>query len=160
MAVGVACRTCGVALPGRVVRCPACGSRSGLGWLAARVGLAVVVLAIAIGGRNLFLRPRVDPKLAGQVRVTAGASRFSGDMKQIQVPVRVENQNQVPVDLIVRVRVHNSLGGADTVVESERFEYFPSDSSTTVSVDFGMDFFLVPTKGVEVDVVELRRSPK
>jgi len=81
---------------------------------------------------------------------------MSSDWKRLEVAGRVENKSQVPVDVVVRVQGKDGLGRVVTVVESEPYRELPAGSLTTVGVT--LDTFLV--HDVELDIVELSRSPK
>jgi hypothetical protein len=153
MARGVACRACGVVLPERVGRCPACGSRSWTGRPAAWVGLAAVLCLVVWSIGQVRWR-RVDPSLAGDVRSSGARLQMASDGRRLEVVGRVENKSQVPVDVVVRVRVKDTAGRVMAVTESEPYRELPPGSLTTVGVT--LDTFLA--NSVELDIVELSRS--
>jgi hypothetical protein len=155
MAGGVACRACGVVLPERVGRCPACGSRSRTWRAAAWVGLALA-LCLAFWSIRLFRRDRVDPSLAAEVEAFYGLRQLSSDGKRTDVTGHVENRSRVPVDVIVQFRGKDVLGRVVGVIESEPYRHLPPGSSTTVGASFDM----TPLQDVEIDIVELSRSPR
>ena len=155
MTGGVVCRACGVVLPERVGRCPSCGAWMGFTRSAAWVGLAVVV-SLVLWSVRPARRQRVDPSLASDVRSSGARLQMSSDWKRLEVAGRVENKSQVPVDVVVRVQGKDGLGRVVTVVESEPYRELPAGSLTTVGVT--LDTFLV--HDVELDIVELSRSPK
>jgi hypothetical protein len=155
---GVTCRACGVVLPERVGRCPACGERSGLGRSRAWVLLAVIAVIAALGLATIGLtrRPRVDPSLAAEVEAFTGVRRLSISEKGTEVSGHVENRSQVSVDVIVRFRGRDFSGRVVAEVESEPYRNLPPGSSTTVGATFDM----TPLQDFEVDIVELAPSPR
>jgi hypothetical protein len=155
MAGGIACRACGVVLPKRVGRCPSCGSRSWTWRAPAQVGLGAVI-GLVVWSIGPVYRNRVDSSLAGDVRSSGARLQMSSDWKQLEVVGRVENKSQVPVDVVIRVRGKDAGGRVVTVIESEPYRELPPGSLTTVGVT--LDTFLA--NSVELDIVELTRSPK
>jgi hypothetical protein len=156
MAGGVSCRACGVVLPERVGRCPACGARAGLGRTWAWVLLAIVVAAVVGAWNFLPPRSRVDPALAADVHVLKVVRRASADGKMTDVSGSVENKGEVPVDVVVRFRGLDALGRVVSVVDSEPARDLPPGSSTNI----GATMDLTPVQSVEADIVELKLSPK
>jgi hypothetical protein len=104
MATTETCPTCGVVVPGRLGRCPACGVRSGRRPIV--IGIALVSLAAVLGigafawtryfGRNPAPRPIIV--------VTPGVSRLSPDARGTDVAATLDNPNPMPVDVTIRVR--------------------------------------------------------
>jgi hypothetical protein len=156
MAVDVSCRACGVALPEHVGRCPACGARSRQWRRWIRVGLAVLVVFVVASGLALTHRPRVDPALAADVRAFPGIRQLSPDARGTDVSGHVENKARVPVDFIVRFRARDIYGRVGAEIESKRYRNLLPDSSTDVKGYFDM----TPIETIDVDIVELARSPK
>ena len=124
MSKGTSCRSCGVALPGRVGRCPACGVRSGVGRLAVGAGLAIIA-ALALWIIVPHPRPRVDPSLAADVQAFTGLRRLSADEKRTEVSGFIENRGRVPVDVKVRVRALDVVGNVVADFESRPYGTSP-----------------------------------
>lgn len=156
MVVGVSCRACGVVLPERVGRCPACGERLGLGRAVTWVLLAIVAAALAGAWFVSPPRSRVDPTLAADVHVLKVSRRASADGKGNDVSGSVENKSEGPVDVIIRFRGLDALGRVVSVVDSELTRDLPPGSSTTV----GATMDLTPVQSVTAEFVELKASPE
>jgi hypothetical protein len=146
------CRACGVVLPGPVIRCPACGARLLRGRVAIGIVAAIVAIA-AVVGVSQFRRPRLDPALKGGVQASAGFV-LSLDQKQTDVTGFIDNNNQVPVDVTVRIRGHDY--GDNIVADFESGPYRKLAPGVSLPIRATLD--LTPVKSVSIDVVEVAPS--
>jgi hypothetical protein len=151
MVARMACRACGVVLPGQVGRCPSCGARLGRRRVAAWVGGAAVALAPIVLGVALLHRPRLDPSLKADVHASTAAFRLSSDQKRTEVAGFVDNEGRVPVDVTVRVRGRDY--GDNVVADVEVGPIRDLAPGSYRSIRAVLD--LTPVKSVSMDVVEV-----
>jgi hypothetical protein len=155
MAVGVACRDCGVILPERPGRCPACGARSrNWGLVVARVGMGVA-LAIAFWGVSKLQRPRVDPTLVGDVQAYPGISRLGFNDRGTDVTAFIDNKAKVPVDVTLRLRALDIADHVSKEVISGPHRLIAPGSVKSIEVSITT----TPIAKWEVEIIDLAPSP-
>ena len=151
MATASSCPACGVVVPGKLDRCPACGAGSGRRPIAGRMALASIAVVLAIGAIVWAGRFGRGPAPKTIVVVTSGIHRLSPDGRGTDAEATIDNPNPMPVDVTIRVR---GLDIANRVVAEKTlgpYRGLPPGTARDIRTSFDM----TPLASVTFEAVDV-----
>ena len=145
------CAGCGAVVPGRVGRCPSCGTWAGRDVVAKR---AVMALAAVIAASVVVwaVRHGTARSAVMRVRVTLTGFLLSRDAKGTDVSATIDNPNPVPVSLKIRIRGYDITDRVCLEETIGPFRRIPPGVPYPIDVHLGT----TPLKSVDVEAVDVQ----